>query len=113
MKKKKTKELKEERTMIDTPTHGGAEDFFRKVTKSLENEKGDKYDKRANLFWNELFGIIELLNRANPRNSISDIHNPTITNYLLWRILTELKLSREDNQLEQLKKTELRNKLEL
>lgn len=50
------------------------------------------FDERAKQFWIELFGIIDILNKANPKNSISDIHNPTITNYLLWRILNELKL---------------------
>ena len=50
------------------------------------------FDERAKQFWIELFGIIDILNKANPKNSISDIHNPTITNYLLWRILNELKV---------------------
>ena len=58
------------------------------------------FDERAKQFWIELFGIIDILNRANPKNSISDIHNPTITNYLLWRILNELKvLNIKDKQI--------------
>ena len=51
-----------------------------------------QYDERAKEFWDELFGIIDILNRANPKHSIQQITSPTITNYLLWRILNELKI---------------------
>lgn len=72
---------------------------------------GTRFDRRAQVFWDELFGIIDLLNKANPKNSIQEITNPTISNYLLWRVLSEIKLLREDIKIQELNKEKIRAKL--
>lgn len=60
-------------------------------------------EDRANQFWSELDGIIDFLNRANPRLRITDHRDPTITQYLLWRILVENKLSNQKTERNLLK----------
>lgn len=53
--------------------------------------KKNKYQKRAEQFWDDIKGMVALLNAANREHQIQDIRHPTITNYLLWRILNEIK----------------------
>ena len=69
---------------------------FEDLVKQDNSEEGNvlnsEFDKRANLFWDDLLGIIEILNKANPSRAINETTSPIITDYLLWRILSELKL---------------------
>lgn len=57
----------------------------------------DDFIKRASQYWEDLEGIIKLLNDAHPRYNIDKIDSRIITNYLLWRILTEQKVATEIN----------------
>lgn len=65
------------------------------------------FDKRADNFWNDIRGIVELLNRSNSSQSIFTYQSPMITNYLLWRILMETKKpnSKEIKELTKIIKT--------
>lgn len=66
MKKKK---IKEERVNID-----------------------DIIDDRVATFWKEMDGIIDFLNKSNKKIIIQHYNSPIITNYILWRMLNELKI---------------------
>ncbi|MCH7534271.1 MAG: hypothetical protein IH948_00715 [Bacteroidetes bacterium] len=49
------------------------------------------FDARAKEYWDDMDGLIELLNRANPKIQITNSLSPHIMNYLLWRLLFEIK----------------------
>lgn len=55
----------------------------------------DRFDKRAQTFWNDMFGLLDLLNFNNDKVIIHSPESPILTNYLLWRILSEMKLLRD------------------
>lgn len=59
----------------------------------------DKFDKRAQSFWEELYGLLRLLNSNTDKTIIQSVESNILTDYLLWRILNELKLLRETNKL--------------
>ena len=60
-------------------------------------------EDRMRVFWNEIKGILKTFNLANPHNSFNSYDSPRITNYLLWRLLTEIKIL--NIQQKQLKET--------
>ena len=47
---------------------------------------------KAEAFWSDIKGIQSLLNQTNRQFQITNHRDPTITQYLLWRILSELKI---------------------
>lgn len=55
--------------------------------------------EEAEIFWTDINGIMELLNNANNRYEIIKPDSPMITNYLLWRILNELKIQNVNKEL--------------
>lgn len=55
----------------------------------------DRYDKRAQTFWEELYGLLNLLNSNTQKTVINSVESNILTDYLLWRILNELKLLNE------------------
>lgn len=64
--------------------------------------KPSEYEKRINDFWRELEGIRLLLNNANRGVSISSYDSPVLTNFLLWRLLNELKSTNSQMKLDKL-----------
>ena len=52
-------------------------------------------EDRAIQFWADIKGIVVLLNKINRNFKIIDHRDPTVTQYLLWRILMENKLSNQ------------------
>lgn len=71
------------------------------LTNEIEEErttvpnKSDRFDKRAQIFWNEMFGLLDLLNFNNDKMLIRTVESPVITDYLLWRLLNEIKLLKD------------------
>ena len=47
--------------------------------------------KRAVKYWEEMYGIMDLLNWANPKIRITSPDSPHMTHFLLWRLLSEIK----------------------
>lgn len=60
-------------------------------------------EDRMKVFWTEIKGIQKAFNLANRENSFNNYDSPRITNYLLWRMLNELKIL--NIQQKQLKET--------
>lgn len=54
--------------------------------------KNDKFEERTSEFWNDIDGIISLLNKTDDKKTNTTIESPQVTQYLLWRILNEIKL---------------------
>ena len=52
-------------------------------------------EDRAIQFWADIKGIVALLNKTNRNFKIIDHRDQTVTQYLLWRILIENKLSNQ------------------
>lgn len=50
-----------------------------------------KTHERFKQFWQEMAGIIELLNETNDKFHSTSINSPAVTLYLQWRTLNELK----------------------
>lgn len=50
-----------------------------------------KFEDRTLEFWDDIDGIIALLNSTDPKKTNTNIESPQVTHYLLWRILNELK----------------------
>lgn len=59
----------------------------------------DRFLNRARSYWNDMTGIMELLNEANPLIKITDSSSPHVMNYLLWRTLMETKKVRKAEQM--------------
>ena len=57
-----------------------------------ETKKEVEFTGRTEVFWNEIDGIISLLNLTDPKHTRTHIESPQVMYYLLWRILTELKI---------------------
>ena len=55
-------------------------------------KKIKEFEDRTAEFWNDIDGIIGLLNDTDPKNTNTTINSPQVSQYLLWRILEELKL---------------------
>ena len=56
----------------------------------------EEFEDRGNQFWDEIRGIVELLNKTNRAGFfITDHRDPTVTQYLLWRILIENKVANQ------------------
>ncbi len=51
----------------------------------------DIFEERGEDYWRDIKGIVELLNNANSNTPVHEFTSPIITNYLLWRMLFELK----------------------
>lgn len=67
--------------------------------------RGDmEVDERIQDFWGEMFGLVDLLNFNNKKYIIRSVESNIITDYLLWRILNELKIL--NIQTKQLKEKE-------
>ena len=49
------------------------------------------FDARAKEFWQDMEGLKDLLNSANPNFTIASHKDETILHYLLWRLLAEIK----------------------
>jgi len=65
------------------------------------------FEKRFETFWEEVLGIQQLLNKTNKTGFIITKHkDETVTQYILWRILNELKLlnNKKPDKLEEFKK---------
>lgn len=101
--------IKEDRVSREDPSLNNP--FFDALkTKSTE----DKFDKRAQIFWEDMFGVFDLLNDNNKKVTLSSIESPIITNYLLWRILSEFKLYKVDTKnIKQSIKDEIKDNLDL
>jgi len=109
---KKTKKIKEDRaTREEDPKF--INPFFKKAQDAKKDQFKDKYDKRAQIFWEEVEGIKNLLNAANKGFQITDHRDQTITQYILWRMLNELKLFREDLKLQKVSEEALKERLGL
>ena len=52
----------------------------------------EEFEDRTAEFWNDIDGIINLLNETDPKDTNTTINSPQVTQYLLWRILSELKI---------------------
>lgn len=52
-------------------------------------------EDRALQFWADIKGIVAILNKTNRNFKITDHRDITVTQYLLWRILIENKLSNQ------------------
>ena len=52
-------------------------------------------EDRALQFWADIKGIVAILNKTNRNFKIIDHRDITVTQYLLWRILIENKLSNQ------------------
>lgn len=59
----------------------------------------DRFDQRAQDYWETMYGLLNLLNYNNSKTIIRSVESPIITNYLLWRILNELKVLRETQKI--------------
>ena len=62
----------------------------------------EEFDKRIKQFWNDIDGIINLLNNNTDKVIIKNYDSKIITDYLLWRILNELKILNTKNTLNDL-----------
>lgn len=80
-----------------------------KEKQKFEEPKKDEFDERAEEFWKDIKSIVSVLNKANRDNTIYEFSSPIITNYLLWRVLNEIKQS----ELEQIRIIELLKELKL
>ena len=47
--------------------------------------------KRFEEFWDDINGIVEMLVATNPKFATISPESPLVTDYLLWRMLTESK----------------------
>ena len=47
---------------------------------------------RLGQYWNDIKGIMKLSGEVNRDNPIYEATSPLITNFLLWRMLQELKI---------------------
>ena len=60
----------------------------------------DPFQERAKEFWSDIDGIVDLLNKTDPKHENTTIHSPQVNQYLFWRILSELKsLKVEQNKI--------------
>ncbi len=53
-----------------------------------------KFEERVIDFWEDIDGIIALLNQTDPKHTNTTINSPQVIQFLLWRQLNELKLLR-------------------
>ena len=83
------KKLKEERVSRDDIPNADFGKFVK--TEKTWIQRDDKFDEKAQIYWQEMFGLLELLNFNNKKYTISSVESPIITNYLLWRLLNEIK----------------------
>jgi len=60
--------------------------------KKIKEITDEEFESRLNQFWIEIKDIIKGSNTVNPANAIYSIESPVITNYLLWRLLNEIKI---------------------
>ncbi len=51
----------------------------------------DEGEERTLDFWQDIDGIIELLNRTDPKHTNTTIESPAVLQFLIWRLLTETK----------------------
>ncbi len=114
---KKNKTIKEERVMRDDPSLKNP--FFDDMKDLNPHDTGrgdreiDKFDTRAKIYWEELFGLMDVLNANNSKITITSPDSPYILQYLIWRLLNEIKLTREDDKVDRINKEKIRNKLDL
>lgn len=57
----------------------------------MEDKNIKEAEERTSDFWNDIDGIITLLNNTDPKHTETTIESPQVNHYLMWRILTELK----------------------
>lgn len=82
------KKIKEER---ETRPDNIKNPFFDFMKALSSNSEDNKFEERTTQFWEDEDGIINLLNKTDPKNSNTTFNSPIITHYWLWRILEELK----------------------
>lgn len=58
----------------------------------IEETNEIEFADRVSEFWKDIDGIISLLNQTDNKKSNTTIESPQVTQYLLWRILNEIKL---------------------
>lgn len=51
----------------------------------------NEFEERAVNFWDDIDGMIELLNKTDPKHTQTTIDSPQVNHFLLWRLLTEIK----------------------
>lgn len=54
-----------------------------------------EFEDRGIQFWEEIQGIVDMLNETNPKFKIRDHRDATVTQYLLWRVLSESKTTKK------------------
>lgn len=55
----------------------------------------EEFEDRGDQFWEEIQGIVDMLNKTSPKFKITDHRDATVTQYLLWRVLTEGKVANQ------------------
>lgn len=58
-------------------------------------------EERIETFWLEIKDLAKRLTKANPQCPIYELTNPLLTDYLLWRVLNEVKSSKTKQTLNQ------------
>lgn len=61
------------------------------ITPLILEENPNKFQKRALEFWNEIDGIVDLLNEMDPKRNHTTIESPQVNLFLMWRLLNEIK----------------------
>lgn len=85
MEKEEKKEIKEERVSRTDDIKDPFADF------RMDKPENTDFENRTSQFWDDIDGIIALLNRTDPKHTNTIIDSPQVNHYLLWRILSELK----------------------
>lgn len=57
-------------------------------------------EDRISRYWNDIKNIVRTSNTVNHENPIYEYTSPLITNYFLWRILSELKLLNSNSKVQ-------------
>ena len=79
------KEIKEKRYTIDDI------EKIDKFPNPDDSKELKDFESRGDEFWKDIKGIVRMLNKVNPKNPVYEYSSPIITNYLIWRMLFELK----------------------
>lgn len=100
--KEEEKEIKEERISRTDNIEDPFADI--RVDKPINTD----FENRTSQFWDDIDGIIALLNRTDPKHTNTILNSPQVNHYLMWRILSEIK----NMKVEQKKVSDIINKNE-
>lgn len=106
------KQIKEEKATRGDKRPGNFKDLIKDTDlEPVPETYDDRYDKRAATFWKEMFGLIDLLNFNNKKYIIRSLESPILTNYLIWRMLNEMKGFRRDFKINNLNNEKIKKEL--